>query len=878
MQQEDIQYPGDVFLDDEEQILPEARDIVQFTWQDKIRHRYRKQFLEVSHAYIGATINEELLNWGTITNLPYNKRKVNLGTIPIESCLCLWSNCKTGKTKLITELIKSLPPTYTILTVTFRQSLADKQKTDWPGFADYRDHKFSEDEVHHNIPRLICQVDSLRHFYGKYDLVILDELSYTIGHTISFTKFKSHAWKRLGDFIENAIHVIAMDATFDNMCYEYLVDCKREPFVVRNTYKSLSDTTVDIINSRSKLEGNIKADLELGKKLFVVTNIADWARDLYNVLTSQLPGKRILLVTQGMPILLDKWKEYDGVIISPAVTAGLSFEEDHFDCVYGHFRHHIGTARDWLQMLLRVRSVKDKKMYINVEKSRAPCKTIPKNHRESYTAVKTWMTNRKKELASFEFVRDLFPVQQDKNGKMTRPGYNEHQRMLERHFVTGEVLQNSYFKALIHYTYLKNQTRCWPLQTLLGYLALHGAKLGKIDGITEAELAQSENIEMKTMMDHARKVQSDLDVKLIISAPIVAVLDPKVEYPDPVKMKRNLVFRHGIPERALTPEIVRKYSRRLHTKIRIDDMAPMLEMTTQKEKDDFIGTTVARLLKCDTTSPVDNVVNDKKKHELGLRYWISHGILKAYGFSSLFESLMIRVHPNFEAILMWWTQRDIQTRVQLIESRNDPVLTPETPSWSTKLLDETNRFLLATWGVSVRHSNNKPNSPFKLTGMWNLWKKEERVNNGKREWKIVANVDIPPLPQPPTGRVTLNIVRAHETLANIIADTTTAIPARKPKPLTDEQKAERKTRLEEFNRVRERQMEVQRRLAEEIRIRNLQSPEQTHVFIPNDVPPEPPIYPKAWVLTPRPDRQHRDFCGLTPIPHPVVKLNILPPQ
>ena len=45
--------------------------------------------------------------------------------------------------------------------------------------------------------RIVCQIDSIYKVRGEYDLFILDEFLYTMGHLHSFVKRKQEVWDAL---------------------------------------------------------------------------------------------------------------------------------------------------------------------------------------------------------------------------------------------------------------------------------------------------------------------------------------------------------------------------------------------------------------------------------------------------------------------------------------------------------------------------------------------------------------------------------------------------------------------------------------------------------------------------------------------------------
>jgi PHD/YefM family antitoxin component YafN of YafNO toxin-antitoxin module len=85
------------------------------------------------------------------------------------------------------------------------------------------------------------------------------------------------------------------------------------------------------------------------------------------------------------------WSKYDVIICTPTVSAGLSFEKEHFDCVFGYFVSDSCNAETCQQMLGRVRNVGDGVIYV----------TLPQKKNIVITSVpelEAYMVSRRSEL------------------------------------------------------------------------------------------------------------------------------------------------------------------------------------------------------------------------------------------------------------------------------------------------------------------------------------------------------------------------------------------------------------------------------------------------------------------------------------------------
>lgn len=79
------------------------------------------------------------------------------------------------------------------------------------------------------------------------------------------------------------------------------------------------------------------------------------------------PDKKVLVYTgnssdntkNDLKDCINKWKEADVLIYSPTIEAGVNFDLDHFDKMYGIICGQSTSPRAFLQMLARIRKLKD---------------------------------------------------------------------------------------------------------------------------------------------------------------------------------------------------------------------------------------------------------------------------------------------------------------------------------------------------------------------------------------------------------------------------------------------------------------------------------------------------------------------------------------
>lgn len=63
----------------------------------------------------------------------------------------------------------------------------------------------------------------------------------------------------------------------------------------------------------------------------------------------------------------ESWKDIDVLIYTGTLTAGISFELEHFDCLIGIYAKKTASPLAFTQGLHRVRNLKEKQMYLYLE-------------------------------------------------------------------------------------------------------------------------------------------------------------------------------------------------------------------------------------------------------------------------------------------------------------------------------------------------------------------------------------------------------------------------------------------------------------------------------------------------------------------------------
>ena len=283
------------------------------------------------------------------------------------------SNMGTGKTYACAKsLLDSLYNTAGI--ISFRISLAKKYSEDFPGFACYNKTKGSITD-----DKWICQADSLHRINPKVlDYLILDECSQIRKHTTADTYLRSPNYLKnrasLRYMIRTAKQVICMDANLSDDDKNWINNLRgsTNQLVIVNNYIS-HKRTVNLI-TKNQIMIKISDDI-LNKRKFILahngskTKIDAIARRLCaNILVihaDTFTNNNVITALQNPNIEFGK---YDGVIYSPSVQSGLSYDiKNVFHTIYGMFGNASNSTGDACQMLHRIRNPISDNLFVSID-------------------------------------------------------------------------------------------------------------------------------------------------------------------------------------------------------------------------------------------------------------------------------------------------------------------------------------------------------------------------------------------------------------------------------------------------------------------------------------------------------------------------------
>lgn len=288
----------------------------------------------------------------------------------------------TGKTKLIEKIIKKFTPKR-ILWLSYRKTLTNDILGTFSklGFVDYQSGNYTAD-------RLIVQLESILKVEGKliyggceipsYDLVIIDEVE-SILRQFNSPTFKGNSkncFEYIEGILENSNKIITFDGDLGQKTFQY-INTVGPSIIIENTIK-FNPKNYIITDDKNEYSQQILQDIKNKKKIVIVSMSAcecEYFKDLIEKFTEkEKPENKpnILLYTgqtddnkkEDLKNVLKTWADADVLLYSPTIEAGVNFDLDHFDKIYGLICSKSTTPSAFLQMLARVRKIKDNNILI----------------------------------------------------------------------------------------------------------------------------------------------------------------------------------------------------------------------------------------------------------------------------------------------------------------------------------------------------------------------------------------------------------------------------------------------------------------------------------------------------------------------------------
>jgi len=355
-----------------------------------------KEIINIDNKYIGLGIKDKNLN---LNNLLDNN-----------DIIYIKSPMGSGKTYAIKEYIKSielkrmetgnkkrLKVLIVCLNIAFTNCMYKDFKGEFTNYTHLEDKKLIKESN-----KLLCSIESLKYVKNCYDIVIFDEMASLISNITSNTNLGNNPTEnliKLNNIVSCSKKIISMDAflfqssynLFSNILKDKLHD-KKEIFI-NNCYKAKERQCIIKQGKREnvwdcflkqeiikKLSNGFKCVLCLGSQSLLhnlLKDIETYDKDenKYKLTKKQieiLKDTRIKYYDKdnqlsGDTEINNEWVNFDLLIYTPTITAGISFDKIHFDYLFLYLANtKSALVRNMIQAHKRVRNFKKSLLYIAI--------------------------------------------------------------------------------------------------------------------------------------------------------------------------------------------------------------------------------------------------------------------------------------------------------------------------------------------------------------------------------------------------------------------------------------------------------------------------------------------------------------------------------
>ena len=409
----------------------------------------------------------------------------------------LRSNMGTFKTQNLKPLMSKYKR---IAVISFRVSLEQAYMDEFGqyGFKLYSDQNGAVIRG----DRIVIQIDSLWKLRGEFDLIILDEIVYTLDHLISFVKAqnKRNVYDALVDYCTNTKKIIACDALLNNNTINFFKNLGKGALkgktihIVDNKWGSFSHLRAEIIQSNaSQYIRMVFEQLEQGKNIFAPVNVKKVGEKLKLLVETKLPHIKVgLIASDTEPIPVSEWHNYNLMIITPTVVAGISMNDLHFHRRMPYFTNTSCSAEMGSQMIFRVRNTHENLIQVFIKQTYG------------------W----------FDYKQESIELNLEERDKLIEINGINYSRSRDT------IVKDEYYYFYVDYIMRVNLSKSKYSAVLGGILEHHGVKVNhqikkivkeKIDGVIQKEtlkLHKTHKLEEAERVCKSKSIDADVAKKL----------------------------------------------------------------------------------------------------------------------------------------------------------------------------------------------------------------------------------------------------------------------------------------------------------------------------------------------------------------------------
>jgi len=285
----------------------------------------------------------------------------------------------TGKTQFIKEIIRTYNQRR-ILWVSYRKTLTHDITGNFEKEFNFK--SYLNGEFYAN--RLIIQIESLKKIDNnmgdempKYDLIIIDEVESILNQFNSKETFKGNqrdTYNYLDAVLKNSImnggKIITLDGDTSERTYTF-IETYGKPLNIVNTI-NFNTKKIKIVNDRTVFNNALFLALLEHKKIIMPVMSEKEAVFYETEIKQRHPNLKVMKYTgktgdddkAELKQITKIWAKLDVIIYTPTIEAGVSFDVERFDIIFGIIADGVASQRSYFQMMARVRKIKDNNIYL----------------------------------------------------------------------------------------------------------------------------------------------------------------------------------------------------------------------------------------------------------------------------------------------------------------------------------------------------------------------------------------------------------------------------------------------------------------------------------------------------------------------------------
>lgn len=699
-----------------------------FSWVDRNIVKYVGELEHGGELYPTRNLFDDLP--GQLKHIYFEPQ---LAPFELTKTLVVHAMMKMGKTKALRDYItKHFADglrTPIIRFVSFRQTFSSNIKEKFTDFILYSDVKGPLGQT-----KLIVQVESLwrldiREGVDAPDLLILDECESIFEQFDSgLLRNFSECFSKFQYLLRYSKHVVCMDANIGDRTYRILKQMRPgfgdpESGIVYhcNRYKNATADEYFVTGDKLKWLGLLYSCIEADERIAVPMSSLTEAKSLVKNLSKRYSTKNIKLYSSETAMSEKRehfadvnthWAQYDILVYTPTVSAGVSFEQKHFQKVFGYFTDQSCPVETCVQMIGRIRDVEHHKFYICMC---ATGNTLPTD----IDAIKQYVyTKRENLMRTF-----------DDTGLHSEFGPN------------GEIRYHTsdYFYLWLENTRVRNLSKNSFIRKLMHLFAFTGAKVSHLsDQVFEDNTGLQMQVdgELNTELEALREahLNAKTEVRKEICKKIAASKD--LNEHEVEEIHSAMIAQQDISEE-------QKYAFEKH-RLRVDYRyeGDIDEKFVDKYRDmrvRRIFKNITRIASCDTVEDALKQIqaeeaanylyvmdlDEKYQHQdLNRKYVFDRhryalGLLKLCGWKNIndpqfIHKVMLAQNLRAKDKIYWESIKPACTEFQIRAPSLQTVLANKAndDSYVTLLIRPINKILSAMYGVQIISKKNDPNMFF----------------------------------------------------------------------------------------------------------------------------------------------------------------------